>query len=278
MIAKYTIFAAVTFMCFLPAKFFAQQISQRQYMNTVIEHKKSGLAIIKVNDPRPLYQAISALNDEYGWIVDYEDPPYLTESELVDGTDPKWRANHPEASGLKLPAGGAFQFEYEEGAALTTLAGEEALLQKIVSEYNQSINPGTFVVRTEANNRFSVVGIIGGKQAAQNPNFVPILDTLISVPAAQRSADETIELILKKLSVKSNGTELAQFGLASNLLIQSKIFVGGEDIPARTLLLQTLNATNRTMIWYLLYDANLNTIYALTTQLSPNDLCAAKME
>ncbi|MDQ6786734.1 MAG: hypothetical protein M3033_07980 [Acidobacteriota bacterium] len=236
-------------------------------MESVIEHKKSGSAIIKVNDPRPLYQAISALNEEYGWVVDYEDPPYAFESELIDVTDPKWRTSHPNATGLKIPAGGAFQFEYEESAALATSAGKEEILRKIVSEYNRSGNPGRFVVRSEEGGRFSVVGTTVRDENADDKEVSPILDTLISIPTAQRSAEETIKLIRTNLSAKS-GINVSDVGLVDNLLIQSKVIVGGENVPARILLLQTLNATNRTMIWSLLFDANLNTFYALNTKIA----------
>lgn len=267
MITKYIILSALTLLSFLPATIFSQQISQRQYTETVIEHKKSGEMVIKVNNSRTLYEVVSALNDEYGWTVDYEDPPYIIESSLIDVTDPKWRAQHPDAPGFKIPAGGAFQFEYDEKEALSSSAGEAALLKKLVSEYNQTNNPGTFVIRSDENNRFSIIGITDGKNTEQISHFVPILDTLISIPIAPRSADETVDLILNELSAKS-GTALGQFGVASNLLIQSKVLVGGDNVPARTVLLQTLNATNRTVVWSLLFDATGNTVYALNTRLA----------
>jgi|GEM_PF-2987317 len=61
----------------------AEQAQQRKkYMDEgVVEHKPDS-ATLTVNDPRPLKQAISTLNEEYGWTIDYEDPPYMNDLEL----------------------------------------------------------------------------------------------------------------------------------------------------------------------------------------------------
>jgi len=42
-------------------------------------------------------------------------PPYVSDSELIDITDPQWRATRPNASRVTVPSSGAFQSDYEEG-------------------------------------------------------------------------------------------------------------------------------------------------------------------
>jgi hypothetical protein len=136
-----------------------QQPQQRKkFMEAAAVQHNAGSANIVANDPRPLAQAVSALRKEYGWLIDYEDPPYVSDSELVDVTDPQWRASHPGAPGYRIAAGGLFQCEYVEGSDILTLAGQESVLRQIVSAYNRSGNPGKFIVRVEEEGRYSVVG------------------------------------------------------------------------------------------------------------------------
>lgn len=41
-------------------------------------------ATLTANDPRPLLQAVEGISEEYGWIVDFEDPLYRSRFDLVD--------------------------------------------------------------------------------------------------------------------------------------------------------------------------------------------------
>ena len=54
----------------------AQSPSKPSFMNAaVVQHNGTG-ATLTANDPRPLMQAVEAISQEYGWIVDFEDPLY----------------------------------------------------------------------------------------------------------------------------------------------------------------------------------------------------------
>jgi hypothetical protein len=247
-----------------------QPQKRKKFMESgVVEHKVGG-ATITANSPRPLEQAISALNVEYGWTVDYEDPPYTSDSDLVDDTDPQWRAGHPNSRGVRRVAGGTFQSQYEEGPGIDASGSKGAVLQKIVSDYNRSGNPGTFVVRAQEEGHYAIIGASIKDQARQDQKVTPTLDTPISIPIEQRSAEATIELILKVLSSES-GKDIGLVSAPLNLLINSQVTVGGANVPARTLLLQTLNATKRPLIYSLLYDADarsylLNIVVAMRAQ------------
>ena len=63
-------------------------------------------ATVRANNARPLEQAIEAVREQYGWTVDFEDPPYESAYDLVDSTDPQWRKEHPTAKGVRRIAGG----------------------------------------------------------------------------------------------------------------------------------------------------------------------------
>lgn len=232
-----------------------QPQQRKTYLETAAIRRDAGSTSIVANDPRALAQAISALRKEYGWLIDYEDPPYVSDSELVDVTDPKWRASHPGAPGYRIAAGGPFQFVYVEGSDILTPAAQDSILRQLVSAYNRSGNPGKFIARIQEEGRYSVIGISVKDRTEKEHNVDPILDTPITIPTEQRTAYEAIQLIVKELSIKS-GVRVKFLMGPTNLLLQSQVSIGGNNLPTRVLLLQTLNATKRPLFWQLLYDAN----------------------
>ena len=235
-----------------PAASQQAQRRQRPMKEGLVEHAH-GSGIVTANAPRPLSQAMDAIREEYGWTVDYEDPPYANEPDLVDITDPNWRAAHPGALGARGIAGGAFRSQFKEDATTATSGGEEAALRSIVSDYNSSGNPGKFTVRREGSERLAIVGSSVKNEAGQDLDVPAILDTLISLPAAQRSALECLTAIASELSIKSGKT--VHLGMAPlNLLDQKQVTVGGSGAKARDLLVEMLDATGRPLYWRLLFD------------------------
>jgi len=75
-------------------------------------------ALVVANDPRPL-QRREGLSEEYGWTIDYEDPPFGADSEVADDTSPEWRLHHPNGPAARIPAGGAFQLNTKKPLVLT---------------------------------------------------------------------------------------------------------------------------------------------------------------
>src|SRR5215475_1915416 len=79
-----------------------------------VELRRSADSVtIIANGPRPLEQAVNRLSDEYGWTIDYEDPPYGP-SDVVDATAPQWRAQNPTAKGVVVVRSGEFQSHFRE--------------------------------------------------------------------------------------------------------------------------------------------------------------------
>ena len=228
----------------------------------IIEHHESSGTLSSV-DARPLLQAIDAISTEYGWVIDFEDPPYRSSFDLMDSTDPKWRADHPNEKGIRRIAGGPFQSSFPEPSSLVSGNAEEQVLQKIVSDYNSSGNPGRFVVRKEAEGRYAVIGAATKSEIGQDETATVLLDTPITIPVAHRSAYETLDIILKTLS-STAGVKVYASLLSVNHIQEPDIVVGGSNVPARALLLQALDAANKHRIirWDLLFDPNMDA-YAL---------------
>jgi hypothetical protein len=126
-------------------------------------------------------------------------------------------------------------------------------LEKVISDYNQTQNPGKFEVRAESEGRCTVAGISmrdnGGKQVP----VTPILDTPIILDKATRDAETTVSLITDAL-FRQTGVMVVIGSAPTNTLMNSHVTVGGAALPARTLLLQTLDGTGWKMGWDLLYD------------------------
>ncbi len=241
----------------------AQNIAKRpQFTQRGVVQHGTNVATVLANHPRPLFQALLAVSEEYGWVVNYEDPPYSS-YDVVDDTDPQWRAGHPNAKGVTRPAGGEFRTTFTEGPNTLSPSAQEKkrILNKILSDYNQSANPGKFVMREHGDGTFAIVGDHVRNGAGTVVSTGVFLDTPISVVAGTRDALATINLIIKALTVRT-GVKIIPGKMAGNALRQTKATVGGDNVPARTFLLQTLAGTRHRMVWYFLYDADAQ-IYAL---------------
>jgi hypothetical protein len=221
-------------------------------------------ARVLASESRPLNQAVTALVEEYGWAVDFEDPPYASKFDIIDNATPQWRAAHPDSKAGMIPAGGAFQTEYpEKPNTATSLTEERMVLNKVVADYNNSGNPGKFTVREEGNGRFAIVGEYIRDDQGKDKKTIPILDTPIYLPRATRSAVNTIELIFQELSAKT-GVKAGPGGMPSNPR-HPIVTVGGEEAPARKLLIEALSGYRVTLVWVFLYDTQSDT-YAFSLQ------------
>lgn len=242
-------------------------LNRPQFMERGLLRRDAQSTTILAKHPRPLLQAVLAASEEYGWVVDYEDPPY-SGYDLADDTDPRWRAAHPGMRGFTRPAGGYFESTYTEGSNpfAATEPDKRRILGKIISDYNASSNPGRFILRENGDGTYAIVGSgVRTGPTTVAPTAI-ILDTPISIPTGTRDALSTVQLILKALATRTD-IMIIQGTMARNGLRQTTVTVGGDNIPARTLLLQTLAPTKRRLVWQLLYDADPR-MYALNL-LSP---------
>jgi hypothetical protein len=230
----------------LPTLLSAQTSSAPSFMpSAIVEHSTAG-GTVTANAPRPLRQVIEAVSQEYGWIVDYEDPVYRSKFDLVDSTDPTWRANNPNAKGAVRVAGGSFQSNFPEPSSTSGVDAENQVLQKLVADYNASGNPGKFVVRQESGGRFAVVGVLRRNDVGENEPFNAPLDVTISIPVQTRTARETLKLIVDSIIAATGVDTYFSTGFSSDPLQGAEVTVGGSDVPARDLLVQTLNEVSKT--------------------------------
>jgi hypothetical protein len=202
---------------------------------------------IVANSPRPLAQMLDSLGEKYGWVVSYEDPQFLSKLDLAETDDPR---NHALKS--HVPSGGMFSVEFPSGAA-----DEEKTLQLIVDSYNRSGNPGRFELRKSEPKKFSVVGVEARDRRGELAHQRAIFDLPITLPTRQRTASDTLHLICRKITAL-RGVAVVVGVSPRKVLDQTPVTVGGTNISARDLLLQTLTATRSGSYWRLLFDPNSN--------------------
>ncbi|MGH9351366.1 MAG: hypothetical protein ACRD2G_04270 [Terriglobia bacterium] len=218
----------------------AQIVTQAHaYMEYVMIQYQSGSATVVANSPRPLSQVLAATRKEYGWAVDYEDPPYRV-SDLTSSSDPRFPSRT-----FKVPAGGAFHSTYSEPPHMWSRTDSEAAaLDKIVADYNESGNPGQFVVRPQSDGSYAVVGSEPGSSA------LPILDTPISIPSGTRTLGDTLHLIAGAVSAATGVAVYAAphpgmlYGLA-----QTQVTMGATGVPARNVLVQAFSQAHWKVAW-----------------------------
>ena len=197
-------------------------------------------------DARPLDQTIEALREEYGWLLDYEDPVYAKTS-LTEVTDQDFPPGVLRTPGLRKPAGKSFVTTYSEQADMQTDQARSSVLQQVVADYGRSGNPGKFSVIETEPSRFAIVG--------SDDSSPPVLDTVVSVNVAGKSAYTALSEVLDQVHAKTgHGADLGW--VPTNVLIRCIADPKVSEGSARTVLLSILNSCGRAFEWRFLYDAN----------------------
>jgi len=202
---------------------------------------------IVANSPRPLAQILDALRQKYDWLVDYEDPRYVSTADLVERPG-------PNGATLSLPAGGTFSVDVPPGSPATAPPPEDKTLQLILDAYNHSKNPGRFELRKNEDGSFVVVGAGAqdekGKIVAQEVPF----DLPITLSSQERSATDTVLLICQEVAERTH-VQITLGVTPRKPMDHTNVTVGGgTKMQARTLLAHTLAPTGHTMYWRLLFD------------------------
>ena len=192
-------------------------------------------------------------------MIDLGDPPFDSKHDLVDDTATEWRAAHPIEKSVTAIGGDSFQSQFPESpGAGAARAAEEHILDTLISDYNKSANPGRFSVIDEGDGRFAIVGTHVKDDDGKEQAIGSILDTPITFQTDTGNAYQTVSAVLDAVTIKTN-IKIIPGLVARNTLFQSQVTVGGQNIPARVLLVQTLSATDGKLDWHLYYDNDVKT-------------------
>jgi len=210
----------------------AQTFVNDEYAKIDFDHASRSATLSVLNYNRPLLEGLRAVRSHYGWKVDLEEPPHPT-----------------------VPRGGQFVSTYPESTDIyaTLSSSRAAVLNKIVSDYNQAGFPGRYSVVPQPDGSFVVTGTAIQDSDGTYQPVTPILDTKISIPAEPRSHGQTLALIMKTLS-ETSGLKVSLGAMPTMWLSGVAEAIGGNNVAARTLIRQTIGPD---MVWSLYFDPKL---------------------
>ncbi len=202
---------------------------------------------LNASGPRPVLQALDALQQKYSWVVDYEDPQYPAMAGEANRPSP------PNRRHANIAGENAFSVQFNVGPTPDSRPDEEAVLTSVIDAYNQSGGAAEFKLMNEGDAGFAVVGVGVRDTNNEITGQQPVLDLPISFAPERRSAGETIALICRKVSQASKVP--ISVNPDENLHGKASVAIGGSGVPARTLLSRTMEALGGNLYWRLIYDA-----------------------
>ena len=204
---------------------------------------------VSVNSERPLADAVRSLEERYGWIITYEDPPYADPGEMKDVTELVRRdgASWPR---VLVPRGGPFAFAYAAPTVGAAGPDEAATLRGLLEAYASTGYPGGFRL-VQTGTVFHIIpamskNLLGVTEARQS-----ILDVKISLADEDRTVYGMLEAVTDAVS-RATGVTLSLGTVPLNALGRLHVRAGASEESARIVLLRTLAATNQTFSWRLL--------------------------
>ena len=189
---------------------------------------------ISVDDPRPLAACIDEIERKFGWIVTYEDPVYLNAAEINDVTS-SVRRDGKSYPRVLVPRGGPFTFSYALPTDGGSSADPAALLQALLAAYEANGNPGSFRALTEGAS-FHIVPTKVSNESGVLTDYVPPLETLISLESGERTLVEVVQSIVAAVSSQSRSNIIV--GATPTNALQVRVHVDSGKQPARALLAQ----------------------------------------
>jgi hypothetical protein len=193
--------------------------------------------LFSVQGSRPLAEAVTVLERQYGWRINYEDPPYTDAADLVDSTDPNYRGTWRAID----PRGGLLEIHY----SISPLTGEptespQRFLQMLVDDHNRRGNAGRFQV-SAIGDRYSVRPVQGSA-----------LDASITVPERRRTFQEALKVVLQAVSEAAGIAVRPGAGLGQPR--SDRFAFGASGEPARDVLMRLLQTQKGYRFsWQMLY-------------------------
>jgi hypothetical protein len=208
---------------------------------------------LAVSGPRPLADAIDALQKKYGWLTNYEDPQFIDNSDIIESSDKRYVVSSSTGR-PHIPNGTSFSFDFPADGA-SPAPDAEKTLRALVEAYNKSSNPGKFELRP-LDTRYDVVGVSAHGANGKLVSQTSPLDAKITLAPAteEKPAIDALTSICEQAG-KTSGKTIV-LGVFPRNLLARPINISGINIPARDLLVKALAATERKVYWRLLYDVD----------------------
>jgi len=213
---------------------------------------------LSVQDPRPLAKAIETLESRSGWVITYEDPRYVNESEISDVTesvrkDPdQFKAG--EAPKVLIPKGGALSIEYEVDPTTNKPADITLVVQQLLDAQSTSGNAGMFRLERNGEVIHVIPTAVKNTAGALTPQE-SVLDAVISLPAEDRTGMQLLDAICVSVS-QATETRVVVGTIPLNLFVKRRTQRGAANQKARDVLATMLEdiKSGTNLSWRLFYD------------------------
>ena len=217
------------------------------------QESKLLLRTISVNNGRPMMEAIDQLRARYGWLISYQDPPYEHPDDLM------LREGAPRRH--MVPRRMSVSVDYMEPQA-GDLQGRHRTIDRIVEGFSAA---GAGQFRVHHWGSYSYVVPVSVKRAnGVLENLPSICEMTVSFPPAMRTIDESLALILPRISQWVHAP-IGRGADPINLFIGHRYLSEAEDEPVCALMSRIFEGPNPTrvavhvppvhIVWDLLYDA-----------------------
>jgi hypothetical protein len=158
---------------------------------------------LSVEDSRPVVKAIETLEKKYGWVITYEDPRYVHDSEIVD-TNLNIRKDlnnykSGETTKFLAPRGGALEFTYDVASDTNLPVVPAMVVQKMLDAQAARDNGGRFRLETNGQIMHVIPTAIKNSAGALVPQE-SILDSIISLPSGERTVLQKLESVCAVIS------------------------------------------------------------------------------
>ncbi len=231
-----------------------------------------GVSQIKlaVEDGRPVAKAILMLQDKYGWVINYEDPRYVHDSDIAD-VALKVRKRPEEYKPGKVPPvlvprGGALEFTYDVVPNTNLPPDPARVVQNLLDAQAARNNGGRFRLESKG----KIMHVIPTAIKNSNGALVPqpsVLDTVISAPAKERTVYEKLESICAAIH-RATGIPVILGTIPEGWFRRERDQQGVASQKARDALVNTFATMDygTDLSWRLLYDPG-DKMYVLNIRL-----------
>ena len=229
---------------------------------------------LSVNGARPVLMAAEMLEKELGWVITYEDPPYVHETDLVDVTDEVRKDSQKfkpgQAPRVLVPKGGELAFEFDIDPATEKPADPATVIQQLLDAYAFSGHPGIFRLEKDGQRLHIIAAGVKNKDGVL-VSHQSLLDTPITVTAQKRNGVELLNAICAAIT-QASGTRVVAGGAPANLFFRSQTESGAGNQRARDFLTNELDRIGGAakLTWQLLYAPDMKTYYLKIHLVSPS--------
>jgi hypothetical protein len=229
----------------------------------VLGRSSQGVSEIKlsIDDPRPVAKAILMLEEKYGWVITYEDPRYVHDSEITDVTLKVRRDldkyEPGEAHKVLIPRQGVLEFAYDVVPNTNLPPDPARVVQRLLDAQAVRGTGGRFRLESRGKIMHVIPTAIKNRAGVLIPQE-SMLDTIISLPAADRTVYDKLESIC---AIISRATKI-RIGIAAypTMFHEFRDRQGAVSQKARDVLVNTFATieSGDGVSWRLLYDPGLN--------------------